>query len=85
MIPFQASNKSFWILLPKKLEGRNMNELKENRWSFKSTSSIDKKLEDSNSTSRTASLNLATTEEEAKSKFVRTRLVQGLRKVWWGG
>ena len=55
-----------------------MNELKENRWSFKSTSSIDKKLEDSNSTSRTASLNLATTEEEAKSKFVRTRLFQGL-------
>ena len=58
-----------------------MNELKENRWSFKSTSSIDKKLEDSNSTSRTASLNLATTEEEAKSKFERTKLVQGLRKV----
>ena len=55
-----------------------MNELKENRWSFKSTSSIDNKLEDSNSTSRTASLNLATTEEEAKSKFVRTRLFQGL-------
>ena len=50
-----------------------MNELKENPWSFKSTSSIDQKLEDSNSTSRTASLNLATTEEEAKSKFVITR------------
>jgi hypothetical protein len=47
-----------------------MNELKENRWSFKSTSSIDKKFEDSTSTSRTASLNLATTKEEAKSKFV---------------
>ena len=55
-----------------------MNELKENRWSFKSTSSIDNKLEDSNSTSRTASLNLATTEEKAKSKFVRTSLFRAL-------
>ena len=63
MIPFQASNKSFWILLPKKLEGRNMNELKENRWSFKSTSSIDKKLEDSTSTSQAASLNLVHSDE----------------------
>ena len=73
-----------------------MNELKENPWSFKSTSSIDQKLEDSNSTSRTASLNLATTEEEAKSKFVRTRfesLVRFLKTMFhyqnlgwtWGG
>ena len=49
-----------------------MNELNENQWSFKSSLSIDKQLEDSNSTSRTTSLNLATTEEEAESKFVRT-------------
>ena len=49
-----------------------MNELNENQWSFKSSLSIDKQLEDSTSTSRTASLNRATTEEEAESKFVRT-------------
>ena len=49
-----------------------MNELNENQWSFKSSLSIDKQLEDSTSTSRTTSLNLATTEEEAESKFVRT-------------
>ena len=49
-----------------------MNELNENQWSFKSSLSIDKQLEDSTSTSRTTSLNQATTEEEAESKFVRT-------------
>ena len=48
-----------------------MNQLKENQWSFKSTSSIDKKFEDSTSTSRSASLNLTMTEDEAKSKFVK--------------
>ena len=58
-----------------------MNELKENPWSFKSTSSIDKKFEDSTSTSQSTSLNLAITEDEAKSKFVRTWLVQGRWKV----
>ena len=49
-----------------------MNDLNENQWSFKSPLSIDKQLENSTSTSRNASLNLATTEEEAESKFVRT-------------
>ena len=59
-----------------------MNELKENPWSFKSTSSIDKKFEDSTSTSQSTSLNLAITDEdEAKSKFVRTWLVQGRRQI----
>ena len=48
-----------------------MKDLNENQWSFKSSLSIDKQLEDSTSTSRTTSLNLATTEEEAESKFVR--------------
>ena len=49
-----------------------MKDLNENQWSFKSSLSIDKQLEDSSSTSQTTSLNLSTTEEEAESKFVRT-------------
>ena len=49
-----------------------MKDLNENQWSFKSSLSIDKQLEDSNSTSQTTSSNLSTTEEEAESKFVKT-------------
>ena len=49
-----------------------MKDLNEDQWSFNSSLSIDKQLEDSNSTSRTTSSNLSTTEEEAESKFVRT-------------
>ena len=48
-----------------------MKDLNQNQWTFKSSLSIDKQSEDSNSTSRTTSLNLSTTEEEAESKFVR--------------
>jgi solute carrier family 6 amino acid transporter-like protein 5/7/9/14 len=44
-----------------------MKDLNENQWSFKSSLSIDKQLEDSTSTSRTTSLNLSTTEEEAEN------------------
>ena len=54
-----------------------MKDLNEDQWSFNSSLSIDKQLEDSNSTSQTTSLNLSTTEEEAESKFVRTDLFYG--------
>ena len=50
-----------------------MKDLNENQWRFKSSLSIDKQLEDSNSTSRTTSSNLSKTEEEAESKFFENR------------